>query len=75
MASPPRSYCQRLNFCAVGLRHRIEPHHSSSQRPAGSLLEHNSLDSAGLHADGGGQHSKHSVHSQCYDGFEVRGVE
>src|SRR5258708_36118384 len=75
MASPPRSGCKWLNLCAAGLRNRIEPHHSSSQRPAGSLLEHNSLDSAGLHTEGGGQHSKHSVHSQCYDGSELRGVE
>jgi len=46
----------------------------ASGRPE-ACSKHDSLDSACLHTDGGGQQSKHSVHSQCYDGFEVRGVE
>ena len=71
MAGSSSSDRERRSFCAAGLWHWLEPDHCSSKRPAGSLLQHNSLDGAGLHTDGSGQQDKNATHSfdvQCYDG-------
>ena len=69
---------QRRSFYAAGLRYGIEPDYGSSKRPARSLLQHNSLDGASLHKDGGSsQQDKDAMHSfevQCYDGQRVRSV-